>query len=134
GLIRKLDYLEDLGINCLSLLPFHPSPLKDDGYDISDYCNVHPDLGTLDDFKRLLQETQKRGIRVVLDLILNHTSTEHEWFQRARKAEPGSPHRDFYIWSDTPEKFPEAEIIFHDYESSNWEWDNAARAYYWHRF
>jgi maltose alpha-D-glucosyltransferase/alpha-amylase len=134
GLIRKLDYLEDLGINCLSLLPFHPSPLKDDGYDISDYCDVHPDLGTLDDFKRLLQETRKRGIRVVLDLILNHTSTGHEWFQRARKAEPGSPYRDFYIWSDTPEKFPEAEIIFRDYESSNWEWDNVAKAYYWHRF
>ena len=134
GLIQKLDYLEDLGVNCLSLLPFYPSPLRDDGYDISDYCNVHSDLGTLDDFRRLLQETQKRGIRVIIDLILNHTSTEHEWFQRARKAEPGSPIHEFYVWSDTPEKYPEAEILFSDYESSNWEWDNVAKAYYWHRF
>ncbi|MCB9285523.1 MAG: maltose alpha-D-glucosyltransferase [Lewinellaceae bacterium] len=134
GLIEKLDYLEDLGVNCLSLLPFYPSPLRDDGYDISDYCNVHPDLGTLDDFKRLLQEAQKRGIRILIDLILNHTSTEHEWFQRARKAEPGSPIHEFYVWSDTPEKYPEAEILFSDYESSNWEWDNVAKAYYWHRF
>ncbi|MFZ2898389.1 MAG: maltose alpha-D-glucosyltransferase [Saprospiraceae bacterium] len=134
GLIQKMDYLEDLGVNCLSLLPFYPSPLKDDGYDISDYCDIHPDLGTLSDFKRFLAEAKKRGIRVVIDLILNHTSTEHPWFQRARKAEPGSPFRDFYIWSETPEKFPEAEILFSDYESSNWEWDNAARAYYWHRF
>ncbi|MBK7409399.1 MAG: maltose alpha-D-glucosyltransferase [Saprospirales bacterium] len=134
GLIQKLDYLEDLGVNCLSLLPFYPSPLRDDGYDISDYCNVHPDLGTLDEFQRFLQEAQKRGIRVIIDLILNHTSTEHEWFQRARKADPGTPIREFYVWSETPEKYPEAEIIFSDYETSNWEWDNVAKAYYWHRF
>lgn len=106
GLIQKLDYLEDLGVNCLSLLPFYPSPLKDDGYDISDYCDVHPDVGALDDFRRLLQEAQKRGIRVVIDLILNHTSTEHEWFQRARKPPAGSPIREFYVWSDTPKNFP----------------------------
>ncbi|MBK6902126.1 MAG: maltose alpha-D-glucosyltransferase [Saprospirales bacterium] len=134
GLIQKLDYLEDLGVNCVSLLPFYPSPLKDDGYDISDYCDVHPDVGVLDDFRRFLQEAQKRGIRVIIDLILNHTSTTHEWFQRARKAPAGSPIREFYVWSDTPEKFPEAEILFSDYESSNWEWDNMARAYYLHRF
>lgn len=134
GLIQKMDYLEDLGVNCLSLLPFFPSPLKDDGYDISDYCDVHPDMGTLDDFRRFLQEAQKRGIRVIIDLILNHTSTEHPWFQRARKAEAGSGFRDFYVWSDTPERYPEAEIMFSDYESSNWEWDNVAKAYYFHRF
>jgi maltose alpha-D-glucosyltransferase / alpha-amylase len=134
GLIRKLDYLEDLGVNCISLLPFYESPLKDDGYDISDYRGIHPDYGTLDDFRRLLDEAHKRGIQVIIDLILNHTSTRHEWFQRARRAAPGTPERDFYLWSDTPEKFPEARIIFTDFENSNWEWDNVAKAYYWHRF
>jgi maltose alpha-D-glucosyltransferase / alpha-amylase len=134
GLVQKLDYIEDLGVTCLSLLPFFPSPLKDDGYDISDYCDVHPEMGSLDDFRRFLQEAHKRGMRVVIDLILNHTSTQHEWFQRARKSDPDSPIRNFYIWSESPEKFPEAEILFSDYESSNWEWDNAAKAYYMHRF
>lgn len=134
GLVQKLDYLEDLGVNCLSLLPFYDSPLRDDGYDITDFRSVHKDYGSLDDFKKLVEEAHKRGIRVVIDLIMNHTSTGHEWFQRARRAAPGSPERDFYIWSDTPEKYPEADIIFPDYESSNWEWDNQAGAYYWHRF
>ncbi len=134
GLIHKLDYLEDLGVNCLSLMPFYPSPLKDDGYDISDYCNVHPEYGTLESFKRLLDEAHKRGLRIVIDLMMNHTSITHEWFQRARKAPEGSPEREFYVWSDRQDKYSEAGILFNDYETSNWEWDNAAQAYYWHRF
>ena len=134
GLIRKLDYLEDLGINCVSLMPFYPSPQKDDGYDISNYRAINPDYGTLNQFREFLDEAEKRGIRVIIDLIINHTSVSHEWFQRARQAPAGSPERDFYIWSDSPEKFQDADIIFSDYETSNWEWDNTAKAYYWHRF
>ena len=134
GLIQKLDYLEDLGINCISLLPFYRSPLKDDGYDVSDFKSVHPDYGTLDDFKALISETHKRGIKVMIDIIMNHTSTEHEWFQKARRAPQDSEERSYYIWSDTPEKFSEADILFSDYENSNWEWDNIAKSYYWHRF
>jgi maltose alpha-D-glucosyltransferase/alpha-amylase len=129
-----LDYLEDLGVDCLALMPFYPSPLRDDGYDVSDYCNVHPECGTLEQFRRLLAEAQARNIRVVIDVLLNHTSTAHEWFQRARMSPPGSPERDFYVWSDSPERFAGAEVLFSDYESSNWEWDNVAKAYYWHRF
>ncbi|MCB0641210.1 MAG: glucohydrolase, partial [Phaeodactylibacter sp.] len=102
GLVQKLDYLEDLGVNCLSLLPFYESPQKDDGYDISDYRKLHADYGTLDDFKHFLEEAHRRGIRVIIDMILNHTSTEHEWFQRARRAPENSAERDFYVWSDTP--------------------------------
>lgn len=134
GLIEKLDYLEDLGVTCISLLPFYESPLKDDGYDVSDFKSVHSNYGNLDDFERFLEEAHKRGLEVIIDLIMNHTSTEHEWFQRARQAPKGSPERDFYIWSDTPEPYAEAGIIFSDYETSNWEWDNVAKAYYWHRF
>lgn len=134
GLIQKLDYLEDLGVNCISLLPFYKSPLKDDGYDVSDFVSVHPDYGTLEDFQQLLAETHKRGMYVVIDLIMNHTSTDHEWFQRARRAAEGSTERDFYIWSKSPEKYADASVIFNDYETSNWEWDNEAKAYYWHRF
>jgi maltose alpha-D-glucosyltransferase/alpha-amylase len=134
GLIDKLDYLEDLGVNGISLLPFYESPQKDDGYDVSDFTSVHPDYGTIDDFKKLLEEAHKRGMKVIIDLIMNHTSTEHEWFQRARQAPEGSTERDFYVWSDKPEKYSEAEIIFSDYETSNWEWDNVAKSYYWHRF
>ncbi len=134
GLTEKLDYLEDLGVNVVSLLPFYKSPLRDDGYDISDFCSVHPDYGNMSDFRRFLAEAQKRGIRVIIDLIMNHTSTQHEWFQRARKAAPGSPERDFYVWSDTQERYQDASVIFNDYETSNWEWDNVAKAYYWHRF
>ncbi len=134
GLIQKLDYLEDLGVNCLSLLPFFESPLKDDGYDISDYYKVHPDYGTLEDFQELLDEVHKRGMRVIIDITANHTSIQHEWFQRARKAPPFTQERDFYIWNDSPDKYAEAEVIFSDYESSNWHWDNQAKAYYWHRF
>ena len=134
GLTQKLDYLKDLGITAIWLLPFYPSPLKDDGYDIADYFNVHPDYGTLRDFKEFLKEAHRRGIRVITELVLNHTSDQHPWFQRARRARPGSVWRDFYVWSNTPEKYKEARIIFKDFETSNWTWDPAAKAYYWHRF
>lgn len=134
GLAEKLDYLRDLGVTALWLLPFYPSPLRDDGYDISDYNQVHPDLGTLDDFKHFLKESHKRDIRVITELVINHTSDQHPWFQRARRAPPGSRYRNYYVWSDTPEKYHEARIIFKDFEPSNWSWDPVARAYYWHRF
>jgi len=134
GLTEKLDYLQELGITAVWLLPFFPSPLKDDGYDVSDFTSVHPDLGILEDFKIFLEAAHKRGIRVIIELILNHTSDQHPWFQRARRAAPGTPERDFYVWSDTPEKYKEARIIFQDFEASNWTWDSAAKAYYWHRF
>jgi maltose alpha-D-glucosyltransferase/alpha-amylase len=134
GLREKLDYVEDLGVDTLWLLPFYPSPLRDDGYDISDYETVHPEVGTLRDFKTFLREAHDRGLRVVTELVLNHTSDEHQWFQKARRSPPNSAARDFYVWSDTPERYSEARIIFKDYESSNWSWDPVARAYYWHRF
>jgi maltose alpha-D-glucosyltransferase / alpha-amylase len=134
GLAQKLDYLRGLGVNTLWLLPFYPSPLKDDGYDISDYTSVHPDCGTLRDFKHFLNEAHKRGLRVVTELVLNHTSDQHPWFQRARKAKPGSKWRDFYVWSDDPDRYSEARIIFKDFEVSNWTWDREAHGYYWHRF
>ncbi|MEW6298560.1 MAG: maltose alpha-D-glucosyltransferase [Thermodesulfobacteriota bacterium] len=134
GLTQKLDYLHDLGVTAVWLLPFCPSPLKDDGYDMSDYTDVHPLYGTLADFEAFLREAHRRGIRVITELALNHTSDQHPWFQRARHAKPGSPWRDFYVWSDTPERYQEARIIFKDFESSNWAWDPVARAYYWHRF
>jgi maltose alpha-D-glucosyltransferase / alpha-amylase len=134
GLTGKLDYLQDLGITAIWLLPFFPSPLKDDGYDIADYTSVNPIYGTLEDFKQLLQAAHERGIRVIIELILNHTSDQHPWFQRARRAAKGSQERDFYVWSDTPEKYEEARIIFQDFETSNWAWDSVAKSYYWHRF
>jgi maltose alpha-D-glucosyltransferase/alpha-amylase len=134
GLAQKLDYLKDLGINAIWLLPFYPSPLKDDGYDIADYFDVHPDYGTLKDFKEFLKEAHRRSIRVITELVLNHTSDQHAWFQRARTAKRNSAHRNFYVWSDTPEKFTDARIIFQDFETSNWTWDKVAKAYYWHRF
>ena len=134
GLASKLDYLEDLGITCLWLLPFFPSPLKDDGYDISDYRDVHPSYGSLDDFKVLISEAHTRGIRVLLELVINHTSDEHPWFQAARGAPRGSREREFYVWSDTDQKFPETRIIFTDTEKSNWTYDPVAGQYYWHRF
>ena len=134
GLIKHLDYLERLGVGTLWLLPFYPSPLRDDGYDIADYRGIHPDYGTLADFKLFLREAHARGLRVVTELVLNHTSDQHPWFQKARKAKPGSAARDFYVWSDTPEKFRQARIIFKDFEHSNWAWDPVAKAYYWHRF
>ncbi|WP_222615342.1 maltose alpha-D-glucosyltransferase [Persicimonas caeni] len=134
GLTRKLDYLQDLGVTAIWLLPFYPSPLRDDGYDIADYRQVHPDYGTLDDFKMFLEAAHERGIRVITELVINHTSDQHPWFQRARRAEPGSPERDFYVWSDTPKKYEDARIIFQDFEHSNWAWDPVGEAYYWHRF
>jgi maltose alpha-D-glucosyltransferase/alpha-amylase len=134
GVIRKLDYLQDLGVTALWLLPFYPSPLLDDGYDIADYFSINPDYGTLADFKRLLREAHKRGIRIITELVINHTSDQHKWFRRARRAKPGSVYRDFYVWSDTTEKYKDTRIIFTDFESSNWVWDPVAQAYYWHRF
>lgn len=134
GLIEKLDYLESLGVTALWLLPFYPSPLKDDGYDISNYFGIHPGYGLLRDFKQFIREAHKRGMRVITELVLNHTSDQHPWFQLARKAKPGSSMRNFYVWSDTPEKYKDARIIFKDFELSNWMWDPVAKAYYWHRF
>ncbi len=134
GLIEKLGYLQDLGVTAVWLLPFYPSPLRDDGYDISDYTAVHPECGTLADFERFLAEAHRRGLRVITELVLNHTSDQHPWFQRARRAAADAPERAFYVWSDTPARFDEVRIIFQDYEPSNWSWDPVARAYYWHRF
>ena len=134
GLTEKLDYLQDLGVTAIWILPFFASPLKDDGYDISDYTSVNSIYGTLDDFKSLLDAAHQRNIRVIIELILNHTSDQHLWFQRARRAAKGSSDRDFYVWSDTAKEYSEARIIFQDFESSNWSWDAVANAYYWHRF
>lgn len=134
GLTTKLDYLHDLGINCIWLLPFYPSPLKDDGYDISDYYDINSAYGTLNDFKEFVREAHRRGIRVITELVLNHTSDQHPWFQAARNAPPGSSTRNFYVWSDTPKKYENVRIIFSDTEPSNWTWDPVANAYYWHRF
>jgi len=134
GLTEKLDYLQDLGVTALWILPFYPSPLKDDGYDISNYTAVNPAYGALSDFRLFLREAHRRGLRVITELVLNHTSDQHPWFQRARRSPPGSKWRDFYVWSDTPEKYRDARIIFKDFESSNWTWDPLANAYYWHRF
>ncbi len=134
GLIDKLDYLEDLGVNTIWLLPFYPSPLKDDGYDIADYFNVHPMYGTMADFKAFVDAAHRRGIRIITELVVNHTSDRHPWFQRARKSPKGSRYRNFYVWSDTADKYKEARIIFTDSETSNWAWDPVAKQYYWHRF
>ena len=134
GLTSKLGYLQDLGVTALWLLPFYPSPLKDDGYDTADYTGIHPHYGTPADFKRFLGEAHRRGLRVITELVLNHTSDRHPWFQRARRAKPGSPEREFYVWSPTKDRYPEARIIFKDFEKSNWTWDPVAKAYYWHRF
>jgi len=134
GLRHKLDYLQDLGVTTLWLLPFYPSPLRDDGYDISDYKNINPSYGRMADFKAFIKEAHRRDIRVITELIVNHTSDQHPWFQRARVAKRGSRLRDFYVWSDTDQKFPETRIIFVDTEKSNWAWDPVAQAYYWHRF
>ncbi len=134
GLTRKLDYIKGLGITALWILPFYPSPMKDGGYDISNYTGINPDYGTIADFKRFLKEAHKRNLRVITELVLNHTSSEHPWFKRARRSPAGSKYRDFYVWNDTPDKYRDARIIFNDFESSNWAWDNQANAYYWHRF
>jgi maltose alpha-D-glucosyltransferase/alpha-amylase len=134
GLTERLDYLEDLGVTTIWLLPFYPSPLRDDGYDIANYRAVHPDYGTMRDFRAFLRAAHARGLRVITELVLNHTSDTHDWFQRARRAAPGSRARNFYVWSDTPDRYRGVRIIFQDFESSNWSWDPVAGAYYWHRF
>jgi maltose alpha-D-glucosyltransferase / alpha-amylase len=134
GLTQKLDYLQDLGITAIWLLPFCSSPLRDDGYDISDYTNIHPNYGTRRDFQAFVREAHRRGLRVITELVVNHTSDQHPWFQRARKASAGSKWRDWYVWSETPDQYADTRIIFKDTETSNWSWDPVAKAYYWHRF
>jgi maltose alpha-D-glucosyltransferase / alpha-amylase len=134
GLTEKLDYLHGLGVTAIWLMPHYPSPLKDGGYDIADYQGVHPDYGSLGDFKTFVREAHRRGLKVITELVLNHTSDQHRWFQRAERAAPGTPAREFYVWSDTPERYGDARIIFKDFEQSNWTWNPTAGAYYWHRF
>ena len=134
GLIEKLDYVRELGVTAIWMLPFYPSPRRDDGYDIADYTGVHADYGTMDDVRRFIEAAHERGLRVITELVINHTSDQHPWFQAARHAPPGSPEREFYVWSDTAEKYSGTRIIFLDTESSNWTWDPVANAYYWHRF
>jgi len=133
GLISKLDYIKDMGVDCIWILPMFPSPLMDDGYDIADYYGVHPDYGTIEDFKLLIEEAHRRGLRVIADLVLNHTSDQHPWFQISR-SDPESKYRDYYIWSDTNDKYSDARIIFLDTEESNWTFDEKAGMYFWHRF
>jgi maltose alpha-D-glucosyltransferase/alpha-amylase len=134
GLTSKLGYIRDLGVNTIWLMPFYPSPLKDDGYDIADYTDVHPQYGTLEDFRTMLEAAHRLGLKIATELIVNHTSDQHPWFVAARHAPPGSPERDFYVWSDTDQKYSGTRIIFTDTETSNWTWDPVAKAYYWHRF
>ncbi len=133
GLTQKLEYLKDLGVDCLWLMPIYPSPLRDDGYDIADYYNIAETFGTIDDFKKLLESAHARGIRLIMDLVMNHTSDEHPWFQAAR-SDRRSTYRDYYVWSDTNQKYTDARVIFVDSEPSNWTWDEQAGQYYWHRF
>ena len=133
GLIQKLDYLQDLGINCLWLLPFYRSPMKDDGYDIAHYKEVASEYGTMKDFQDFVKEAHKRGIRVLIELVMNHTSDLHPWFTEARP-DRNSPKRDYYVWSDDPQRYKEARIIFTDTEKSNWTYDPVSKQYYWHRF
>ncbi|MDC0706892.1 maltose alpha-D-glucosyltransferase [Stigmatella sp. ncwal1] len=133
GLIEKLPYLQDLGVDCLWLLPHYPSPLRDDGYDIADFYGIHPDYGTLADFQRLVEAAHQRGLRIITELVVNHTSDQHPWFQESRR-DPKSPKRDWYVWSDTEEKYKGTRIIFLDTERSNWTWDPVAKQYFWHRF
>jgi maltose alpha-D-glucosyltransferase/alpha-amylase len=133
GLIEKLDYLQWLGVDCVWLLPMYPSPLRDGGYDISAFDGIHPDYGNLSELERFIGEAHQRGIRVIADLVMNHTSSDHEWFQEAR-SDPNSPKRDWYVWSDDPQRYDDVRVIFVDTEKSNWTWDDQAKAYYWHRF
>jgi maltose alpha-D-glucosyltransferase/alpha-amylase len=133
GLASRLDYLQELGVDCIWLLPMYPSPLRDDGYDIADFMSIHSDYGTLDDWQAFLDEAHRRGLRVIVDLVLNHTSDQNAWFQASHSA-PDSPYRDYYVWSDTDQKYEDARIIFIDTETSNWTWDEVAGQYFWHRF
>ena len=134
GLTEKLDYIAELGATAIWLLPFYPSPRRDDGYDIADYRDVHPEYGTMQDVRRFIAAAHERGLRVITELVINHTSDQHPWFQRARQAKPGSARRRFYVWSDDDRSYADARIIFTDTEKSNWTWDPVAKAYYWHRF
>ena len=134
GLMERLDYIQSLGATCIWLLPFYPSPLKDDGYDIASYESIHPTYGTIEDFQAFMQAAHARDIRVVTELVINHTSDQHPWFQRARSAPKGSPERDWYVWSDDPNKYSGTRIIFTDTETSNWTWDPVAQQFFWHRF
>ncbi|MCI0555475.1 MAG: trehalose synthase, partial [Anaerolineae bacterium] len=133
GIKEKLNYLQTLGVDCVWLMPIYPSPLRDDGYDIADYYNIAGTYGTLDDFKDLIKAAHSHNIRIIMDLVLNHTSNEHPWF-KASRADKSSPYRDYYVWSDSNTKYKEARIIFVDTETSNWEWDEQTGQYYWHRF
>jgi maltose alpha-D-glucosyltransferase / alpha-amylase len=133
GLMQKLDYVQDLGVTCIWLLPFYPSPLKDDGYDIADYFAVHPDYGTMDDFQEFLDEAHRRGLQVITELVMNHTSDQHQWFQKSR-TEPQGEFGDYYVWSDTDQRYQDVRIIFIDTERSNWTWDPVRQQYFWHRF
>src|SRR5215831_15953295 len=141
GLVEKLDYLQELGVTAIWLLPFYPSPMRDDGYDIADYFDVNPNFGTLDDFRAFLDAAHQRNLRVITELVINHTSDQNPWFQKSRRAVAGAgvsgddlAYKDFYVWSETPEKYKDSRIIFKDFETSNWAWDPVAKAYYWHRF
>jgi maltose alpha-D-glucosyltransferase/alpha-amylase len=134
GLREKLDYLQWLGVDCIWIMPFYPSPLRDGGYDVADFTNIDPVYGTVDEFRDLVSDAHERGIRVIVDMVMNHTSSDHPWFQRARNAPPGSAERDWYVWSETYDRYNDARIIFIDSETSNWAWDDVAQAYYWHRF
>jgi maltose alpha-D-glucosyltransferase / alpha-amylase len=133
GATKMLDHVQNLGVDCIWILPMYPSPLKDDGYDVADYMSIHPDYGTLDDFSAFLGAAHERGLRVIIDLVMNHTSDQHPWFQEARR-DPSSPYHDYYVWSETGEEYSDARIIFVDYESSNWTYDDVAGKYFWHRF
>src|SRR5690554_6262043 len=133
GAIERLDHIQSLSVDCIWIMPMYPSPLKDDGYDVADYMGIHPDYGTLADFKAFLDAAHERGLRVVTDLVMNHTSDQHPWFQAARQ-DPNSPYRDYYVWSDTGTEYQDARIIFLDYETSNWTYDETAGQYFWHRF
>ena len=134
GLTNKLDYIRDLGVNTIWLLPFYPSPMRDDGYDVSDYHNIAAKYGTRQDFRNFVREAKRRGLRIITELIVNHTSDQHPWFQAARRAPKGSAKRSWYVWSDDPKKYAGTRIIFTDTEKSNWTWDDIAQQYYWHRF
>lgn len=134
GLMEKLDYLQELGVTAIWVLPFYPSPLKDDGYDIADYYSINSRYGTIEQFQEFLKEAHRRNLKVITELVINHTSDQHEWFQRARNAPKGSPERLYYVWTDDPEQYKDVRIIFQDFETSNWTWDAVAQQYYWHRF
>ncbi len=134
GLTDRLDYLQDLGVTAIWLLPFYPSPGRDDGYDIADYRRVNADFGTMQDFRRFMQEAKRRKLRVITELVINHTSDQHPWFKRARRSKPSSDARNWYVWSDTDQRYAATRIIFNDAEKSNWAWDPVPGAYYWHRF